>query len=223
MRSGIACYHAWPDLWLFDSKSILTGDNAFGGAVNLSSARILTILSLIVLAVARPASAQTVLVEAESFAEPGGWSLDTQFIHVMGSPYMLAHGLGEPVKDATTSVKFPAAGTYKVFVRTKDWVARWNAPGTPGKFQVLIDGKPLATTFGTEGAEWHWQDGGTVEVANTEAAVALHDLTGFEGRCDAIVFSKDPNFVPPADKKELAAWRKKDAWPARKANRSRPV
>lgn len=29
---------------------------------------------------------------------------------------------------------------------------------------------PLATTFGTEGAEWHWQDGGGV--AGTAAAVS---------------------------------------------------
>src|SRR5947209_20073050 len=73
-----------------------------------------------------------VLVEAESFKDHGGWVRDTQFVHIMGSPYLLAHGLGEPVKDATTSVKVAEAGTYKVFVRTKDWVAHWNAPGQPG-------------------------------------------------------------------------------------------
>src|SRR4051794_38675828 len=40
-------------------------------------------------------AADQVLVEAESFADPGGWVLDTQFTHVMGSPYLLAHGMGE--------------------------------------------------------------------------------------------------------------------------------
>src|SRR4051794_38050744 len=129
------------------------------------------------------ARGQVVLVEAEGFENYGGWSLDTQFFHIMGSNYLLAHGLGQPVQDATTTVKLPAPGTYKVFVRTKDWVARWNAPGQPGRFQLLVDGKPLQTTFGTEGAEWHWQDGGTVEVAKAEVPIALHDLTGFEGRC----------------------------------------
>lgn len=160
-------------------------------------------------AAGKPAPNQTVLVEAESFKEFGGWSLDTQFITSMGSPYLLAHGLGEPVKDATTTVVLPSAGTYKVYVRTKDWVARWKAPGTPGKFQLLVDGKPLAMTFGTEGAEWNWQDGGSIEIAKAEATVALHDLTGFDGRCDAIVFTKDPAFVPPADLKTLTPWRKK--------------
>ena len=88
----------------------------------------------------------------------------------MGSPYLLAHGLGRPVADATTTVELPAAGKYRVFVRTKDWVARWNAPGQPGKFQVLIDGQPLAETFGTKGADWFWQDGGTVEITDRQAA-----------------------------------------------------
>lgn len=153
-------------------------------------------------------AARGVLVEAESFSDYGGWSLDTQFIQIMGSSYLLAHGLGEPVKDATTTVKFPEAGTYKVFVRTKDWVAHWNAPGQPGRFQLIVNGKPVETTFGTEGAEWHWQAGGTVQVPAGEMPIALHDLTGFDGRCDAIFFTKDLSFAPPEASAPLAAWRK---------------
>lgn len=174
-------------------------------------ARCTTFLALLggTLLCLKAASAQTVLVEAESFADHGGWSVDTQFIHTMGSPYLLAHGLGQPVADAKGTVKFPdGPGTYRVFVRTKDWVARWNAPGHPGKFQLIIDGKPLNATFGTVGAEWHWQDGGTVQITDARTSVALHDLTGFEGRCDGIVFTKDPTFTPPNDAKALAAWRK---------------
>ena len=76
----------------------------------------------VIFSLAAAARAATVLVEAESFAEPGGWSLDTQFIREMGSPYLLAHGLGTPVADATTKVQIPSAGTWHVWVRTKDWV-----------------------------------------------------------------------------------------------------
>ena len=151
--------------------------------------------------------AATVLLEAESFAGHGGWMLDTQFIEQMGSPYLLAHGLGKPVADATTKVAIPAAGTYKVFVRTKDWVARWQAPGTPGKFQVIVNGKPLPETFGTQGAQWGWQDGGTVTLPAGEATVVLHDLTGFEGRCDCVLFTTDAA-PPPNDSAVLAAWRR---------------
>ncbi|HRQ89529.1 MAG TPA: NADH-dependent oxidoreductase, partial [Bacteroidia bacterium] len=77
------------------------------------------LLSLLALPVAL--SADQVLVEAESFSNPGGWSLDTQFIETMGSPYLLAHGLGNPVEDATTEVTFPKAGEYRLWVRTKNW------------------------------------------------------------------------------------------------------
>lgn len=153
-------------------------------------------------------AADRVLVEAESFQQHGGWVLDTQFIQQMGSPYLLAHGIGRAVKDATTEVEFPSVGKYRVFVRTKDWVARWDAKGQPGRFQVLVNGQALKTTFGTEGKEWQWQDGGSVEITNLKTTLALHDLTGFDGRCDAILFTQDDG-VPPNDAEVLASWRRK--------------
>ncbi|HIK91754.1 MAG TPA: FAD-dependent oxidoreductase [Planctomycetes bacterium] len=161
----------------------------------------------LVMAVATEGLAQDVLVEAESFASHGGWKLDTQFIDEMGSPYLLAHGLGRPLNDATTMVEFPETGTYKVFVRTKDWVARWNATGQPGRFQLLVDDKPLQETFGTQGAEWFWHDGGQVEISSKSVKIALHDLTGFDGRCDAIYFTKSGN-VPPNESGILSEWRR---------------
>ncbi|MEM6692337.1 MAG: FAD-dependent oxidoreductase [Planctomycetota bacterium] len=152
------------------------------------------------------AAAESLFLEAEAFEDHGGWKLDTQFIDNMGSPYLLAHGLGQPVEDSVTKVRFPATGTYHVFVRTKDWVARWDAPGAPGKFQVIVGGETLDEAFGTEGKEWGWQAGGTIEIDDLETEVRLHDLTGFNGRCDAIYFSQSPT-APPSDSETLAAWR----------------
>lgn len=154
-------------------------------------------------------SEHPVLVEAEGFADTGGWVIDPQFMDLMGSPYLLAHGLGVAVEDARTEVVIPKAGRYRVWVRTKDWVAQWKAPGTPGRFQVVINGKPLETTFGTVGAQWHWQDGGEIDLARGKLRLALHDLTGFEGRCDAILFSRDPAFVPPNTDPEMLAFRRR--------------
>ncbi len=151
--------------------------------------------------------APCVLLETEAFESYGGWVLDQQFMDQMGSPFLLAHGLGDPVRDATTTARFPQGGSYRVWVRTRDWVAPWNAPGAPGRFQVLVNGKPLRALFGTEGKEWHWQDGGTVQVG-TSAKLALHDLTGFEGRCDAILFCQDPQFEPPNHTVPLAEFRR---------------
>ena len=170
-------------------------------------ARLLLLLGAGLALGAQAAGTPTVLLEAEQFADLGGWVVDQQFMDQMGSPYLLAHGLGEPVRDAQTTVTFAAPGKYRVWVRTRDWVAPWKAPGAPGKFQVLIDGKPQAKTFGTEGAEWHWQDGGTIKV-RTETKVALHDLTGFEGRCDAVLFCADAAFRPPNAAGALAQFRR---------------
>lgn len=157
-----------------------------------------------------------VLVEAEAFEDTAGWVIDQQFMDQMGSPYLLAHGLGVPVLDASTNVEVKSPGKYRVWVRTRDWVAPWNAPGAPGRFQLIIDGQPLDTTFGTEGAKWHWQDGGTVELEG-DVELELHDLTGFEGRCDAILFAADLDFVPPNGGEELRMLRGEllgwDGWP----------
>jgi hypothetical protein len=149
-----------------------------------------------------------IFLEAEQFADTGGWDTDQQAMEQMGSAYLLAHGLGVPVKDAVTKVKVTTPGVYRIWVRTRDWVAPWKAPGTPGKFQLLVNGTPLFTIFGTEGADWHWQDGGTVSLTS-DTTLALHDLTGFEGRCDAILFSDDPNFTPPNELAELTKFRRK--------------
>jgi len=152
---------------------------------------------------------QRVLVESESFGDLGGWVVDQQFMDQMGSPFLLAHGLGEPVEDAVTKVQFPVTGKYRIWVRTRDWAAPWKVPGAPGRFQLLIDGKPLKTVFGSKGAKWYWQDGGAVEIKNKQAKIALHDLTGFEGRCDAIVLTTDTNFKPPNEGEGLNGFRRK--------------
>jgi len=146
------------------------------------------------------------LVEAESFDDLGGWVVDQQFMDQMGSPYVLAHGLGVPVPDCRTEVLIPQPGEYRVWVRTRDWVAPWKAPGAPGRFQLILDDQPVEKVFGTEGADWHWHDGGTVTLGSS-VRLRLHDLTGFEGRCDAILFSSDPGFIPPDDADALAALR----------------
>ena len=56
----------------------------------MKSALLATLLTL----TAAAAHAQPLWIEAESFSSPGGWVLDTQFIDVMGSPYLMAHGMG---------------------------------------------------------------------------------------------------------------------------------
>ena len=150
--------------------------------------------------------AEGVLVEAEAFAEKGGWQVDQQFTESMGSAYLLAHGLGTPVDNAATTAVFPEAGVYRLFVRTRNWVpGDWDAPG---RFRVIIDGERVETVFGTRPG-WTWQAGGPVTIAGRQARIELEDLTGFDGRCDAIWFSRGPGAVPPDDLAELAEWRRR--------------
>lgn len=153
-------------------------------------------------------SAPPVLIEAENMRQLGGWVNDSQFMDQMGSPFLLAHGLGRPVEDASTTVRLPSAGSYRVWVRTRDWVAQWTGGKVeaPGRFQVLINGEPLQVIFGNTRADWHWQDGGAAEIATRDCTIALRDLTGFEGRCDAILLTPDPEYVPPDD--APAPWRR---------------
>ena len=43
--------------------------------------------------------AQSLFLEAEGFSDLGGWTNDNQSMMQMGSPYIIAHGLGQPVAD----------------------------------------------------------------------------------------------------------------------------
>jgi len=154
------------------------------------------------------AQGKSVFVEAESFYDKGGWVVDQQFVDLMGSSYLMAHGIGNPVADAVTEVRFPKAGTYHVYVRTYNWTAPWTDQEGPGKFGLLVNGKQTGTVLGTSGSAWMWQSAGTVTIDNKTATVALHDLTGFNGRCDAVFFTMGDE-LPPDDLKELGAFRKK--------------
>jgi len=158
---------------------------------------------------AKPPAGSTsgVLIEAAAMKDLGGWKLDTQHYLQMGGCYLLAHGMGKPVANARTTVTIPEKGTWHVSVRTRDWCpGEWSAPG---RFRVHINGKALAAEFGTEGEAWHWQRGGSVEIpAAGPATVELEDLTGFDGRCDAIYLSREASpALPNADRVALSDWK----------------
>ncbi len=147
-------------------------------------------------------------LEAESFEKLGGWVIDQQSMEQMGSAYVMAHGMGIPVPDAETTCSIPEDGQYTVWVRTRDWTAPWRR-GTPGGiFKVKIGGRTLPKTLGTNGERWAWQKAGKVKLEKGAAKIALHDLTGFNGRCDALYLTTDPGEIPENDKHKLAEFRR---------------
>ncbi len=155
---------------------------------------------------ASPAVGAIVWIEAEHFGERGGWVNDAQFVDQMGSPYLLAIGLNGPVADAVTSVQVPRAGSYRLWVRCRDWCAEHS----PGRFQVVIGGKVVEKVFGASKQEqWVWEDGGEINLSAGPIEIRLHDLTGHYARCDALVLSADPTFRPPDDLTSLAEARER--------------
>ncbi|MBO4476404.1 MAG: FAD-dependent oxidoreductase [Bacteroidales bacterium] len=166
------------------------------------------LFSLLACSLAFAKSRDAVLLEAEAFGEHGGWVVDQQFMDQMGSPYLLAHGLGKPVANAKTSVKLPKKGQWYVFARTWNWCAPWGVREGPGVFRIAVDGQPLENVLGT-GKQWGWEYAGSFKADRKEATLELCDLTGFEGRCDAVVLSRNPDPALPADIKQLQAFRKK--------------
>ncbi len=135
---------------------------------------------------------ELIWLEAERFDNCGGWTNDSQFIDQMGSSYLMAVGLGEPVADAVTEVNAPKPGKYRLWARTNDWVPEHH----PGRFNILLNGRPAGRTFGQSGeAGWRWEDGGVHEL-DGKIELRLKDLTGYYGRCDAIVLADDLDWTP---------------------------
>ena len=102
---------------------------------------------------------KSVLVETAHFNKLGGWMLDNQFELHLGFSYLIAHGLGKPVKNASGQIKFPSAGTYHAWVLTKDWCpGDWEAPGQfqssagrPAPFQNIRNTSRMGLATGGHG------------------------------------------------------------------------
>ena len=136
-------------------------------------------------------------VDTEDFDDYGGWRMDTQFVHLMGSPFLMATGIGKPVEDATTTISVPKTGDYNIWVRARNWVKEHK----PGRFKVLVGGKALEKEFGAADTDkWTWEKGGKLSLKKGDFRLSLHDLTGFYGRCDAILLTTDANYIPQEDK-----------------------
>ena len=108
-----------------------------------------------------------------------------------------------------TTINVAESGNYRLWVRTKDWVARWNSKASPGKFQVIIDGNA------SEGNFWHKRrlnGAGTMEVSSRfkkgTNELRLKDLTGFDGRCDCIYLTTETDQPPPPADTVLSEWRR---------------
>lgn len=133
-------------------------------------------------------------IDAIDFDHIGGWKLDTQYIHLMGSSYLLAADKpGVPVEDATVKVTIPENDTYRIWVRDRNWYR----PHNPGTFRVLVNGKDNGKVLGQMPSDaWLWEIAGDYTLEAGEVTLSLHDLTGYFGRCAAIIITNDFDYFP---------------------------
>ena len=116
-------------------------------------------------------TATGIFLEAESFDNVGGWVTDSASVRQMDSAYLMAHGYGRPVADATTTVDVSDAGVYSVWVRTRNWNAEWTK-GAAGRFQVRV-GDFVSKELGCGGREWVWENIGEAKLDKGAVSVSL--------------------------------------------------
>lgn len=150
-------------------------------------------------------------IEAESFKEKGGWVVDTASMETIHSAYLMAHGMGVPVEDAYTNLKIENSGEYYIWSLTRDWTAVWNVKDSAGKYLISIDGKNLENILGTNTKDWAWQFAGKIYLEKGIHTILLHDLTGFNGRCDAIYITPSSH-IPASNVFDIDEMRKKLNW-----------
>lgn len=133
-------------------------------------------------------------IDAVDFDHKGGWKEDTQFVHLMGSGYLIAADIpGVPAEDATVTVDIPQKDIYRIWVRDRNWYR----PHNPGKFTLLVNGKGTGTELGAMPSDaWVWEIAGDYELEAGKNTLALRDLTGYFGRCASILITNDFDYTP---------------------------
>ena len=169
------------DIYL-DSNSLFSGFTAVSGVSLAATQKSST-------------DAATLWIDASAFQKPGGWLLDTQFVHLMGSPYLIAAGIGTPVENAAASFTVADSGTYRLWIRSRNWIREHS----PGRFNILINDNSLEQVFGAaDSDQWVWEEATKrLNLSAGEHTLTLNDLTGDYGRCAAVILSRDPDYSPP--------------------------
>ncbi len=134
-------------------------------------------------------------IEAEQFADYGGWKIDTQYVGQMGSAYLIAPGVTGSVAAASTTLNVTESGTWHAWVRTRNWQPEFS----PGTFSLEIGGRVSPSLGNAAEPGWRWQRAGDFELTAGRTTVRLVDTSGWFARCDAILLTTDGRMTPPDD------------------------
>lgn len=136
----------------------------------------------------------TIWLDAADFSSNGGWKTESQFVRSVGQSYLIALDKpGVPVENACASFKIQESGTYRVFVRTKNW----KFPEAPGQFTISVDKQELPNILGKMPThKWYWEIAGDIELDLGEHTLEAIDKTGWLSRFASVVITNDMDFTP---------------------------
>ncbi len=143
----------------------------------------------------RKSSGIDLWIEAERFANKGGWTTawDQQAACLLGH---MGRGQvkAESDREATTQIEIPQAGDYVLWVRSRDFGSR---PGPKRTFRVAVGEQTSEAEFGAHGEDgWAWQKGGSFHVDAGVVTLRLIDTSAYYARCDKLLLTTDPKFTP---------------------------
>ncbi len=133
-------------------------------------------------------------IDAISFQDKGGYRVETQFVREVGQSYLMGLGIpGEPVASAKTGFAVDKPGTYRLWVRTRNWLRDFG----PGRFYVQVDGVRAGNEMGNLPSEnWGWQIAGDVQLTAGTHELAVEDTTGYFPRVAAFLITDDMDYTP---------------------------
>ena len=149
---------------------------------------------------------EMILFTQDSYTDVGTWVMESNADGAFNTSAMrgaVPDNINATLEDADTSGNKPAVapftlsqgGTYRIWVRSKDFAQ--NQQGHRFFNLQFNDNPMLEHKYGTHGSTGYaWASGGTVELSAGENVMYVHDTSGFYARYDAILLSKDLDYVP---------------------------
>ncbi|MBQ7040428.1 MAG: hypothetical protein IJN39_07665 [Clostridia bacterium] len=137
------------------------------------------------------------LLLAEDANTIGSWSLSSPNDNTAFSDNVLT-GLSSSgtTSPATFNINCKEPGEYRLWVRSKNFAL------TPGLryFNVSVNGTEVANRFGVTAKDGYlWEDGGTVTLVNGNNTISVSDTSCYYARLDALLLSKDTEYIPSED------------------------
>ena len=108
---------------------------------------------------------------------------------------------GTGAEPAVTTINITKAGTYKLWIRAKDYAT--NKPGSR-YFHISFNGTKYPDKFGDHGKEgFAWEEAGTYELQPGSYNLELLDTSGFFARFNGAFLTSELDFVPPTSESDL--------------------